>query len=446
MQAIKKEMRSLQNQATALTLGRTPGNEPMRSSFGLALEYPQPENVTFGDVMAARVKRPIMGPDPQRLLRYLRIDQVQSAYEKEQVAQAAAKAAERRIDPGRNEFFSSKPAPVAVDYPEPGFYIVPRSTTVEELKTQLFTSPGSGVIAKFKALNPGLSQVKAGQMIVLSDPENYRCTQEEAQLMATASVVNEALADLSPEEADFMVRHRDEIESFITYGSTGTSIAAAMFESNLNNVKGVLEAIEDLHTRSFAKHGHLRSPEFFAERKKLFAQLDTHLAKLTKITIDYPDHPKQNAALGISSRGLVHRWSWAGGQGMSPGYATHIDKVTKASKYIKYGGWIGTAVGGGVSYMKVQDVCQAGDAEACEKAKYTETGGLIGGVTGGILAGGALSVVGTGAICAALFVPTAGIGTLACGLVVAGGVTFGTGYVLGMAGEKAGERIYEVNK
>jgi hypothetical protein len=131
---------------------------------------------------------------------------------------------------------------------------------------------------------------------------------------------------------------------------------------------------------------------------------------------------------------------------MPPGYATHIDKVAKASKYIKYGGWVGTAVGGGASYMKVQDVCKAGDADACEKVKYTETGGFAGSVALGIGAGMGLSAIGVGSICFAIGVPTAGLGTLVCGIVVVGGVSFGSGYIGGKGGEKIAEKIYEARK
>jgi hypothetical protein len=390
----------------------------------------------------SKLTQPVMQPDPLRLLRFVHAQNLNVAYD---TAWKAANAV-----PPRKQFpvYGIGPPdtwPKPIDVADPGFYIVPKSTTAEQLEAQLFTSPGSAVIAKFRALNPGLDQVKAGQMIVLSDPENYSCTEEEARLMDAATVVNKALADLSPEEADFMVRHRDEIESFITHGSTGSSIAAAMYESNLKNVEGVLKAIEKLHTESFAKHGHLRAPEFFAERKKLFAQLDTHLTKLTKVTIDYPDHPKLKTALGISSRSLVHSWAQAGERRMPPGYATHIDKVAKASKYIKYGGWIGTAVGGGASYMKVQDVCKAGDAEACEKVKYTEVGGFAGGVVGGVIAGKATEKLAV-TICARLAGPTRGISLLVCGLAVAGAGAFAGGFTGGVGGEGVGEVLYEVKK
>ena len=54
---------------------------------------------------------------------------------------------------------------------------------------------------------------KPGQMIVLSDPNNSQCTREEALLMEVAASVNAALEPMSEEEASFMLRHREEIES-----------------------------------------------------------------------------------------------------------------------------------------------------------------------------------------------------------------------------------------
>jgi len=130
---------------------------------------------------------------------------------------------------------------------------------------------------------------------------------------------------------------------------------------------------------------------------------------------------------------------------MPPGYATHLAGVTKAAKYLKYGGYVGIAIGGGASYMKVQDVCAAGNADACEKVKYTEGGNFIGTVAGGAL--GTWALVGsTGAICAALGVPTLGAGTLVCGIVVVGAGAYAGGAFVGTGVEFLGEKIYEAAK
>lgn len=329
---------------------------------------------------------------------------------------------------------------------EPGFYVVPKSTTGEKLESTLFTSKNPAVISKFKSLNPNLNDIKAGTMIVLSDPNNLQCTREEALLMEAAAKTNEALKPLSPEEADFMVRHRDEIETFLSTGSTGIGIGEAMFSKNLDSVKTVLNDIEALHKRTFQADGHLRSPEFFAERKRLLAQLNTNLTAMTRKGIGFPDHPNLKSALGISSRSLVHRWTKAGAAEQIPGYATHIEGVSKAAKAVKYGGWIGTAIGGGASYFKVQDVCVVGNTEACEKIKFTETGSFFGGVGGGALAGTLLSAPTIATLCVAIGVPTGGLATLACGVVAVGAGSFAGGALGGATGEWAGEKIYEAVK
>lgn len=120
--------------------------------------------------------------------------------------------------------------------------------------------------------------------------------------------------------------------------------------------------------------------------------------------------------------------------------------VAKAAKFVKYGGWIGTAVGGGTSYLKVQDVCTAGNAEACRKIKFTEGGSFIGGVAGGAAAGAVLTGATVSTICVGLGIPTGGAATLLCGLVVVGVGSYAGGALAGAGGETLGEGIYEVVK
>ncbi|WP_030137991.1 PAAR domain-containing protein [Pseudomonas fluorescens] len=349
--------------------------------------------------------------------------------------------------PGHSTFGPSSYLPLGasthLEPQEPGFYVVPKSVSREALEATLFPAPDPQVMRKFRALNPHRDVVKAGSLIVLSDPNNLQCTREEALLMETATWVNEVLEPLSVDEADFMARHRAEIETFLTQGSTAIGVGTAIFARNLQDVNNLLRDIEALHQRSFLRDGHLRSPDFFAERQQLLARLDTHLTTMTRKGIGLPDHPNLKSALGISSRSLVHRWTKAGSAGQIPGYSTHIAGVSRAAKIVKYGGWVGTAIGGGASYMKVQDVCTAGNVEACEKVKFTESGSFAGGVIGGAVVGSILTGSTAGAICLALGVPTAGAGTLVCGLVVVGVGSLAAGAAIGKVGEQVGEIIYE---
>jgi uncharacterized Zn-binding protein involved in type VI secretion len=329
---------------------------------------------------------------------------------------------------------------------DPGFYIVPRSTTGEQLEASLFTLRDPAVMGKFKLLNPNLRDVKAGSMIVLSDPDNYQCSREEALLMDVAAKTNQVLEILSPQEADFMVQNRDVIQTFLVYGSGAIGVGASIFKNNLDNVGSALRDIEVLQQTTLQRDGHLRSPAFFVERQRLLAQLNSHMTALTRKGIGFPQHINLKKMLGISSQSLVHHWTNASAGGQIPGHATHLEGVAKASKYVQYGGWLGTAVGGGASAMKVQDVCMAGNAEACERVRFTEAGSFAGGIMGGAAAGVRLSVETTGRLCIALGITNGGLGTGVCSVV-----TVATGGLVGGAvgsgvGEWMGDVIYEATR
>ena len=197
-----------------------------------------------------------------------------------------------------------------------------------------------------------------------------------------------------------------------------------------------------VHTRTFNQHGKLSGAEFHAARKKLMTQLDNSLGPLVRKGVGIPDHPKLKNALGISIRNLVHHWSKAGTAGGVPGYATHIEGVSKASKVIKAGGWIGVGLGAGASGLRVKETCRTGTEEDCRKVKFTEAGKFGGALAGGA-AGGMAGVAIGGGVCAAIGVGTVGVGGVICGLVFVGLGSGVGGNYLGTSGESLGEVLYE---
>ena len=176
---------------------------------------------------------------------------------------------------------------------EPGFYIVPKSMTREALEATLFPTLDPAVMRKFQSLNPNTGYVKAGSMIVLSDPKNTSCTYEEAQLMQAAQHVSASLDELTPDEADFLYRHGAEIAGFIGHTSTWLGVSAVVMETHLNNLRDTLQAIKRLHQQNYRQHGHLKSPQFFADRQRLMNQLDAHLLNSTRLRgqTTLGDHP-----------------------------------------------------------------------------------------------------------------------------------------------------------
>ena len=159
---------------------------------------------------------------------------------------------------------TEEPASSTSQEAEPGFHIAQQSMSRDALEASLFEKPTQAVLDKFRTLNPQLSNgAKPGHLVVLSDPKNLQCTREEAVLMEAASKVNDALGPFSAEEASFLHRHREEIETFLAQGSTSIGIGQSMFAKILEDVKNVLRDIELLHQRAFQADGNLRSPGIF---------------------------------------------------------------------------------------------------------------------------------------------------------------------------------------
>ena len=358
------------------------------------------------------------------------------------IAASGASASQASAQPATA--FSATAATTPIDDDDtsgvaPGFHIVERPMSGQELEAELLGRARPEARDKFRALNPHLAErAKPGQMALLSDPDNRQCTAEDARLRDAAARVDAALASLSDEDAAFMVENYDAISAFLDYSSAGVGAATAMVGKHLTTVERTLRSIEQLHQHSFAEHGNLNNPDFFAQRRRLFTQLNSAMGPLVRRGIGFPDHPSLRHALGISTRSLTHHWR-EGGVSDIPGYATHIDGVAKAAKYIKAGGWIGVGLGGVASYAKVQETCTTGREAECSRVKYTEAGKFIGGVGGGA-AGGIMASSGAAAFCGAIGLTTAGVGTLVCGLVVVG-----LGGIVGAwGGERAGDGIGEI--
>ena len=379
-----------------------------------------------------------------------------SSYEKREsaapvsrvMAQPATSATSARsVDARQSGFSPSNPTSSVIfasaEPQEPGFYVVPTSMTREALEAALFTTPDPAVMRKFRALNPGKDDLKAGSVIVLSDPNNASCTYQEALLMQAAQEVKTDLDPLTPDEADFMFRHAAEIASFTGQTSTWLGVSATVMEKHLASLRDVLKDIERLHQNNYSQYGHLRSPSFFSDRRRLLARLDAHLLNSTRLRghTTLGDHPKLKTALGISSRSLVHHWDKAGGPGQIPGYSTHVNAVSRAAKYMQAGGYIGIAIGGVSSMLAVQEVCQSDTGATCEKVKLTEGGKFAGSTIIGYV-GGELGYAASGVICAALGMTT-GIGGVVCVVSVVGVGSWGGSKLGTIAGEELGEVLYE---
>ncbi len=271
---------------------------------------------------------------------------------------------------------------------EPGFYIVPRSMSYEEVLVELGSPHAHLSRSALERLNPTFRNgFKPGEIFVVGEESRYpMCTRQEMSVMSAAEQARAALAGLTEEEAGFMMQHQAEIAALFGDTSLAMGVAETVAGKSLDEITSLLRKIEDLHKAQFAKHGHLRHPEFFAQRQQLFNQLSAGLkATLLNKRLNLGDYSTLRRDLGISSKSLVHHWSKAGGPTDILGYSTHLDKLARMAKYLKAGGAVGIALGGIGSAMNIADACRVGNTKACRRIRFTEAGNFSGGLGGGWL-------------------------------------------------------------
>lgn len=349
--------------------------------------------------------------------------------------------------PAGNSLTGAGPVPAnEKDEPaEPGFYIVPKSTTRQQLIAELFgEAPAPEVMRKFNGLNGSLGNdiVKAGQMVVLGDPRNHMCMREEAHLMEAAEEVAVALADLEPDDADFMVKYRGEIAALLGEVSLWAGISAAVLEKHMQDLTDTLIRLEKLHQDTHRTYGHLRVPDFFEKRKKLLEELDSKFFKSTRVRgfTSLGDHPKLRKSLSISTKSLVHHWRKTGGPGDIPGFSRYVKSISKAAKYMNTGGLIAIGVGGVSSALAIWETCTTDNEAACKKVAMKEAPKFLISSGTGFLAGN-MAAKHSLKICGGR--SKSPIGFTACVATVVGGASF-AGVAMGeLAGEYLGESVHD---
>jgi len=328
---------------------------------------------------------------------------------------------------------------------EPGFYIVPKSISRQQLVVELFgDAPSLEVMRKFNGLNGALGDgiVKAGQLVVLADPRNAMCMHEEAHLMQAAREVGVALADLTPDDADFMIRYRGEIAAILGEVSLWGGVAATVLEKHMNDITDLLLKLEKLHQDTYRTYGRLNVPEFFEQRKKLLDQLNARFFNSTRVRgfTSLGSHPKLQKSLKISTRSLVHHWNKSGGVGDIPGYSQYVKSMKKAAGYMSAGGFVAMGIGGVSSAIAIWETCTTGNEAACKRIVMTEVPKLLASSGTGYLAGKKASKHAI-RICVGRSKSLTGL--TVCVATVVGGSSLAGAALGAFAGEMVGESVHD---
>ncbi|CAI8981214.1 hypothetical protein [Pseudomonas zeae] len=254
---------------------------------------------------------------------------------------------------------------------EPGFYIVQDVMSRFDLEALLLQQPVDAVLKHFRDVNLHLSRYcKPGQLVVLSDPRKSGWRAEEAVLKQVAAKVNDVVQPMTEDEAAFMVRHQLQIQSFLTQGQ-GT-LGEVIFSNHLGHIQNLLSQLEEMHPRTFQPQKGLNIQEFFTIRQELLAQFHQSLSTLVTRGAGAPESPLATLR-GYGGHGPIHHWSKAGAPGGLMGYATHIDSVAPACRYLKNGGWLGIALKDCSAARKISALCRIGREAECHSVCLSDS-------------------------------------------------------------------------
>lgn len=252
-------------------------------------------------------------------------------------------------------------------------YINERTTDYHSLKSRLMDSALSRQRSDhFDVLNrhlrPGL--VTPGQLVIVPDTYSVSCSREEAWLMRQAEVIRR---ELDAGAGTQLVNNYDLLQSFLGYGSLGVGSATSAWARHLDEVAHTLEEIERLHQR--LKSGGLDRKAFLRQRKALFGLLDAQLQGAARFGTGLQGNQALKKVLGISTKSYLHK-------GEIAGYAQRTRDIAQMSKWLGKGTYVGLGLDVGVAGLEIKEACVQGREAQCRRAKYVETGKLVGGVAG----------------------------------------------------------------
>lgn len=289
----------------------------------------------------------------------------------------------------------------------------------------------------FDVLNQHLRYglVMPGQLVIVPDAFSADCSIEEAWLMHHAEEVRHYLVQNVP-LGSAAGRNYDLIQSLLAYGSIGVGSATSAWSRHLNQVAQTLEEIERLHRR--LKDGGLNRDTFIRQRQVLFGLLDTQLQGAARFGSGLQRNQPFKRALGISTKSYLH-------QGEIAGYAQRVRAIAQLSKWLQQGTYVGLALDVGVTGLEIKESCVTGREALCLRAKYVETGRLVGGVAGAAALGKLGANVARGA-CSIIFgVSMKASGELVCGIIGSAGGGYIGGKEFGNGGAFLGGKIIEAD-
>ena len=317
-------------------------------------------------------------------------------------------------------------------------YINERATDYHSLKSRMMGNALSRSRSDhFDVLNrhlrPGL--VAPGQLVIIPDSHRVSCSVEEAWLMRHAEEVRRHL-ELNAAAGTAMIANYDLLQSFMANASIGVGSATSAWARHLDEVAQTLEETARLHQR--LKDGGLDRAAFVQHRQALFRRLEVQLQGAARFGTGLQGNESLKKVLGLSTKSYLHK-------GEIAGYAMRMREIAQMSKWLGKGTYVGLALDGGVAGLEIKEACVEGREAQCRRAKYVETGKLVGGVGGAYGGGKAGAKIARLGCKVFLGVVAKGNGDLACAVIGGAAGGFAVGNVVGDFGAFLGGQIEEID-
>jgi hypothetical protein len=298
----------------------------------------------------------------------------------------------------------------------------------------------------FNQLNAGSPDLLPGQIVLFADPCNKDQAHAMHALQAAKAKIDESYRQLDRQEASFLGEHYAALANFSSIADKGVGLAGDSMQTYFERLEDVLRKIQDAHRNTYQATGKLAGEAFYAERRRLFSELDGILPKFMRKRLGLEDYPEIKQALNLSTHSLVHHWEDVG-VGEIPGYATYIENASRYAKWMKAGGYAAIGFSALHSGNEIYHACTTGRESECKQTTFKEVGRFAVGVRGGLLGGEIGNTVGVGTCSVVLglaSIEIGGAGALFCGIAGMGIGSYYGGEFGDSLGEGLGNLLYGI--
>ncbi|MEX0731640.1 MAG: hypothetical protein WED00_01965 [Aquisalimonadaceae bacterium] len=279
------------------------------------------------------------------------------------------------------------------------FHIVRQPTTLRRLSSEIYPYANHSRARDFVRVNMPVAgsngQLQEGQLVFLPEA----CFRQEAEDVITETLVavnNAVLHEMDSQERrmladsyDFLDNLNSNPDTFdvrLEVANSTASTLSAVMALEMRLLGDLLKDLESKYVDTFRAHGRM-TPEFFEYRRRVYRMLDTHLGRvISAVGTQSPFALKARNRLNINTRSQIRYWSRHGTAGGVRDFQRHFGNVQRAQRWLRNGGYVGIALGGGLTYRDIKEACEVGDEADCRRetvVRSSEFGGSVAGAAGG---------------------------------------------------------------